>query len=379
VKIVLLNVLHEAHDKRVFHKVAQSLVGAGHEVVSICPAGAAQDTSSGGVRFRFIPMPGSKRERLASVIRLVRLGRRERAEVYMAPEPESWVAALLIKLTAGGKVVFDMHEHVPTEFAKFFPAWLQGFVVWLTVRAMRMFARFTDSIILTRQSFEEPWQGLAVPRTVVINTNHLQPPCAAIPEELRQRYGGRPTLIHQGLFGDVRGSYQLLDAMKLLVEAMPAIRCIVLGNYVYGSEEEYRAAIQEAGLEEHMHLLGAVPYEAVPAYIAVAQVGLILFQPGLLNHTLAMPHKLFDYMRERKPVVAPDFAVEVSRIVREADCGLLVDVTEPKAIADAVLRLLREPEEAARLGQNGRRMVEEKYNWQQDERKLIAAIEALGG
>lgn len=42
-----------------------------------------------------------------------------------------------------------------------------------------------------------------------------------------------------------------------------------------------------------------------------------------------MPHKLFDYMREAKPVIAPDFAIEVARIVDDAGCGVLVEVTEP--------------------------------------------------
>lgn len=378
-KVCLLAVLHEPFDKRVFQKIAHSLVGAGYQVVSVCPCLTPDTTpsESGGVRFVFLPMPRSKKERLRTLVQLVRAGLRERADIYCAPEPESWVAALIIKALRGGKVVFDMHEHAPSEFAKFFPVPLRGTMEWLTVRFMRLFARYTDHIILTRGSFEDPWVGLRTPRSVVINTNHLQPPCNAIPEALRARFAGHPTLIHQGFFGDVRGSYQLLDAMKILVRTLPDLRCIVLGRYVYGSEDDYRRAIVEAGLEDNLLLLGEVTYHEVPAYIAIAQVGLILFQPGLLNHTLAMPHKLFDYMREGKPVVVPEFAVEVARIVREADCGHLVDVTRPEAIADAILDLLQHPEQAAQLGQNGRRLIESKYHWEADEARLLAAFDAL--
>ena len=68
----------------------------------------------------------------------------------------------------------------------------------------------------------------------------------------------------------------------------------------------------------------------------------------------------------------------VGRIVREADCGILVDVTAPQAIADAMLDLLRDPGKAERLGQNGRRLVEEKYNWQQDEKRLLDAMNRIG-
>jgi glycosyltransferase involved in cell wall biosynthesis len=76
-------------------------------------------------------------------------------------------------------------------------------------------------------------------------------------------------------------------------------------------------------------------------------------------------------------VVVPDFTVEVGRIVREADCGILVDVTRPEAIASAIRRLLADPQEAARLGRNGRRLVEEKYNWQHEEKVLLDAFAAL--
>ena len=376
-KIVILNVLHEPFDKRVFQKIARSLVAAGHELVSICPGEDDGEEAVEGIRFRYIPPAGSKRGRLRSVVRLIRLGRKEPADLYLAPEPESWVAALAIKLTTGRKVIFDMHEHAPSEFAKFFPAVLRPLVSWTTVRFMRFFARYTDLIILTRESFADLWAGLRTPRVTVINTNHLQPKCTELPMSLAEHYADRPTLIHQGVFGDVRGSYQLLEAVKLLVCDFPELRCIVLGDYLYGSEADYRRAIGAAGLETHLILLGRVPFEEVPAHIACANIGLILFQPGPLNHTLAMPHKLFDYMREGKPVIAPGFAVEVTRIVEEAECGILVDVTDPRAIAGAIQSLLHDPAEAERLGRNGRRAVEEKYNWAADEARLLDAIGTL--
>jgi len=69
--------------------------------------------------------------------------------------------------------------------------------------------------------------------------------------------------------------------------------------------------------------------------------------------------------------------VEVSRIVNEADGGMLVDVTDPKAIAEAILALLNDPDKAHQLGCNGRRIVEEKYNWEHDEEELLKAMQSL--
>lgn len=242
---------------------------------------------------------------------------------------------------------------------------------------MRLMGRASDLIILTRRSFEPLWSGIRTPRVVVINSNWLQPACTAVPDAVRKIAGERPTVLHQGIFGEIRGSLQLLEAMKLVKEVLPEVRCLVLGRYVYGDESAYRQKIKESGLEDTLLLLDEVPFEEVPAYISAVQVGLILFQPGLRNHELAMPHKLFDYMREGVPVIAPDFAVEVAHIVKETQCGLLVDVTSPDAIADAVIRLLTNPDEAQRFGRHGREAVESKYNWQKDSAALVDAIAAL--
>ncbi len=375
-KICILQVHHPPFDKRVFHKIAKSLYANGHEVTSVGPS----ETPIGqrdGIQFVALPVPKRLRDRLVSVVRLIRAGRRIDTDAYLAVEPESWVSALVLKALTGRRVVFDVHEYIPSEFAKFFPHPFRGFVTWATIRAMRLMARATDHVILTKHSLDHEFAGLSTPRTVVLNTNHLQPRCAAIDESLQQAYGARPTIIHQGIFGDIRGSYQLLEAMKILRTALPDLKCILLGQYVYGDESAYREALRVAELEDAMDMIGEVPFEEVPPYIAVSRVGLILFQPHGMGHTLGMPHKLFDYMREGIPVIAPDFAVEIVRIVREADCGILVDVTAPQAIADAIADLLTRPDEAHRLGENGRRAVETVYNWQHDEVRLLSVFADL--
>ncbi len=378
IRITLLNVLHEPYDKRMYHKLARSFVSAGYEVNSICPyTGEGTPKSDIGVNFIVFPYKKGWWNRIKSVFTLFKLGKTVPTDIYIAPEPESWVSALLLKLSKGGKVVFDMHEHNPNKMAQFFPKFLHKPIEYLTLQIMRIFARWTDMIILTRESFEPLWKGIKTPRITILNTNHLQPICSDIPGELIQKYANTPTIIHQGVFGTIRGSYQLLDAVQIVVKEIPDLRCIILGEYVYGSEEEYRKAIRERKLEENIHILGVVHFEEVPKYIRVSKIGLILFQPGFLNHTLAMPHKLFDYMREEIPVVVPDFAVEVSKIVRESDCGLCIDVTKPEEIAKAIVYLLRNPEEANRLGKNGRKAVEIRYNWQKEEQILLDSVKKL--
>ena len=55
---------------------------------------------------------------------------------------------------------------------------------------------------------------------------------------------------------------------------------------------------------------------------------------------------------------------------------MTVDPLDPKSIAGAIKRLLSDPA-AEEMGENGRRLVLEKYNWAQEEQVLLAVYEEL--
>ena len=110
--------------------------------------------------------------------------------------------------------------------------------------------------------------------------------------------------------------------------------------------------------------------------MAEADIALVLFQPGAVNHRLALPHKLFDAMLAGLPVIAPAFATEVAAVVREAGCGELIDTADPTAIAAAIARL-RDPARRAALGLAGRRAAEGRYGWPGEAARLVELYRRL--
>jgi glycosyltransferase involved in cell wall biosynthesis len=58
---------------------------------------------------------------------------------------------------------------------------------------------------------------------------------------------------------------------------------------------------------------------------------------------------------------------------------VLVDPTDPDAIAEAIVYLMEHPEEARRMGENGRRAVLERYNWGEMEGRLLGVYRAIEG
>jgi len=123
-------------------------------------------------------------------------------------------------------------------------------------------------------------------------------------------------------------------------------------------------------LEQFVEFLGFVPHKEIPKYINACDIGTVLLFPTPRFIKTPYPIKLFEYMICSKPVIASDLP-SMGKIVKEAGCGVLVDPTDVDEIADGITYLLNHPEEAKKMGENGRIAVEEKYSWERMEERLL--------
>jgi glycosyltransferase involved in cell wall biosynthesis len=151
----------------------------------------------------------------------------------------------------------------------------------------------------------------------------------------------------------------------------------IVGQFNDDSEREFLECTKALRLTERIKYDPWMPFHEAFQCLLNADIGLILFQPGIQNHVFALPHKMFDYMLAKLPVIAPDFAEEVRDIVNESRAGLLVDPTRPDDIAAAVDIILADKELRESLGARGRKAVLETYNWENEAVKLVDAYERL--
>ena len=77
-----------------------------------------------------------------------------------------------------------------------------------------------------------------------------------------------------------------------------------------------------------------------------------------------------------KPVVGGRIG-GVPDAVIHGETGLLVDPRSESEVAEAIIRLLENPEEARRLGDNGRRRVENELTWKESARRLLTVIRGV--
>ncbi len=381
-RICFLSTKHPPFDKRVFAKEAVSLARAGHRVTHLAPASGVGESLDRrravreGVEVLTFPPATTLLGRLSRVPRIYRLARAIGADCYHCNEVDSWLIGLVLKLRTRSKLVFDVHEPYATQFPHdHCPRWLRRPVAWLIRATFRLLGRFTDRLVLVSPALEADFPGARTRSVVVRNFASL----AARPPEPAGRAadaGDRAfTAIHVGLFHRARGWPQLLEAMH--GTARGDLRLHIVGSFGDGSREAFLRRSAELGLAGRILIEDWMPYTELFRRLLAADAGLVLFQPGTLSHTMAMPHKLFDYMLAGLPVIVPACSVDIAALVRESECGIVVNSESQREIGDALNRLASDSAERRRLGGRGRQAVAERYNWESESRKLVGMYREL--
>ncbi|MBC8487337.1 MAG: glycosyltransferase [Bacteroidetes bacterium] len=377
-KICFLSSYHPPTDKRVFLKEAVTLVKEGFDVVHVAP-GIGLSRVETGVLLYLYPLVKGLWGRVFNLNKLYRIAKLINADVYHCNEVDSWLIGIIIKMVYHKTVVFDVHEHYPSmlgynRLPKFLQPISSAFVRFLYF----ILTPYTDQFVFAKESIIHDFHNINDRYITALNFTQLSLITNGSPEiseEIKNLFDGKFTAIHIGLFSKSRGWPQLLKAMAIL--EITNFQFISIGNINDGSEIEFWEMAKRFKLTNKIKLLNWMSFEEVYKYMLLSQVGLILFQPDDLNNVYAFPHKMFDYMLAKLPIIIPDFAVEVAPIVRSSNCGYTINTSNYLELSHALNSLSKDNSLRKKMGKNGFCAVNNKYNWENESVKLINMYKQL--
>jgi phosphatidylinositol alpha-mannosyltransferase len=143
-----------------------------------------------------------------------------------------------------------------------------------------------------------------------------------------------------------------LAALAKIAAEVPDVRLVVAGD----GRDRAALGLLTDPVRERVHLLGTIPNDLVPAVHAASEV-FVASAWGQESFGIA----LVEAMAAGRPVVASDIP-GYREVVDHGVEGLLVPPRDPEALAAALLRVLREPALAERLGRAGRARAG-TYDW----------------
>jgi glycosyltransferase involved in cell wall biosynthesis len=365
-------------------KEARTLINAGHEVLLACSRAPGQELETwyNGIRVLRFDYPRAIFRKIGSLqfyttlhnsywVRTLSgvISRMGIDAVHVHDLSGASYSALVAAKRGGRKTVLDLHENWADVMAMYADKGDLQIIQKLFVkmgfwdRYEKACLRRADHAVVTSQGMEERIMSLGMPAnkiTIMMNVEDIKYFLSLpIQKKVVQKYKNKFVLSYIGKLTFERGIQTVIQAVKLLKDKIPNILFVIIGDGPY--EVRLRSLVATMKAEEFVEFIGWVDFQEVASYIAATDVG-VLPQIVNLQTENACAHKVFQYMSFGKPIVTTPTKV-YKQINDEKEFVLFVPYDDPESLSEAVMRLYQDEALRSRLGENGRQLTREKYDW----------------
>jgi glycosyltransferase involved in cell wall biosynthesis len=373
--------------------MAKALVARGHSVTLLIPpwdnpTDAGREWEEDGVYLVNVPLP-PRLPLLFHVLLVLRVVRRAlvlRPDVVHCFKPKAYAGLAhfvlwwLRRLRLAGDIRLvvdeDDWEQAWNEVEAYSPAQKRVFA-WQE----RWGLSHADAVVVASRALENLVQELGVLRSNIFYVpNGVRPSLASeadrdqssevtseIVRMLWELDDALVVLLYTRFFEF--GLDRVVEVLRRVVAGEPRAKLLILGEGLFGEESDLDELFDAAGLSGCAAFTGWVETDRLPDYFAACDVAMFPFDDTLINRTKCSV-KLIDLLAAGLPVVA-DAVGQSTEYIVDSESGLLVGPGDDAALADAVLRLLADPELRARLGAAAARRIRERFTWG----KLVGEVE----
>ncbi|HJN58439.1 MAG TPA: glycosyltransferase family 4 protein [Nitrososphaerales archaeon] len=177
---------------------------------------------------------------------------------------------------------------------------------------------------------------------------------------LKYKLGKSPVIIFHGDIKLIDGVDVLVRAFPSVLKKMPDAKLLIVGGDG-PLFEGLKDTVKDLKIESSVIFTGWVPYSEVPNYIAASDVGVMPLLSTLLSNCY-LSFKLFEYWGMEKPVIVSKVKA-ISRIAPHGISSLHVIPGDVNDLSNTIVKVLLDKKLAKLIGRNGRKNVEEIFDW----------------
>jgi len=306
------------------------------------------------------------------VLRFFLMEAHHKASIYVAHNFDALIFTYVMARLKGAKIVYRAHELYTEAFKLPFISFWR----WLESQLLKR----VDTTITPNDERAEIMYveyGAKVKPTVVMNCPRYKPPIFStlLQDYLKEQgYTEQFIVLFQGRLVSYNGVEELISAAQYFEDG---IKLILIGPITLEYLKQLEANIKQLALKDKVLIHESVPYADLPQITASANIGVVLYRNINRNSYFCAPNKLFEYFMAGLPVISSNFPGLI-QLVENEGCGLVVDPDNPQKIAAAVNFIYSNPEKAELMKKNTL-ISAQKYNWENESKKLIWVYESLLG
>lgn len=225
---------------------------------------------------------------------------------------------------------------------------------WLRSRVIRKAAAVTVVSEAMKIRVAEETTGHYAVRVMPMGVDlaHQFTPDHSIPRSTTQ-------LLFVGRLVEKKGCIHLLNALPEILDAIPDARLVIVG---FGPERERLAArVAELGIDAAVEFRGGLPQSQLPDLYRRSAVLVAPFIEAKGGDQEGLGLVVAEAIGCHCPVVVGDVPA-VNDLVDRSDCDI-VNVGDAQALSSAIIRLLRDPENAKKRIAQARRNIEGRLSW----------------
>ena len=386
--LILVENLPSPFDRRVWQE-ATTLRDAGYVVSIICPTGKGYEKKFEAIDgihiWRYgLPVEGNGALGYAieyatalfwSLVLSLRVAMTRGVDIVHACNPPDLLFLIggLFKLF-GRKFVFDHHDINPELYEAKFGR--RDFFYRLLLKLERWTFQTADISIATNESYKRIATGrggMPANRVFVVRSGPSLERLKVLPPEPALKRGRRHLVGYVGVMGKQEGIDSLLCAVKHIVHGLGR-RDVHFGLVGGGTSlVEMKALARELDVTDYVTFTGRVPDAELLAMLNTADV---CVNPDIANdmNDRSTMNKIMEYMALGKPIVQFDLT-EGRYSAQEA--SVYAAKNDSIDFGNKIVELLGDPARRARMGEFGRRRVEEQLEWRHEAPRLLAAYRRL--
>jgi colanic acid biosynthesis glycosyl transferase WcaI len=140
------------------------------------------------------------------------------------------------------------------------------------------------------------------------------------------------------------------------------------------TQSDLKQVVNSLNLQELVHFFGILPREDIPRLFSESLIGVAPLK-NLQSLEYAAPTKVYEYMSCCIPFIGCGKG-EIQEIANESGAGIIAE-NSPEKIAEVILQLLNDPVKRERMGESGRKFVEQRFTRKAIAKNLITVIEGI--